>query len=1393
MSAMSRTTDDMSVLTKDTAGGKPKRNPLIEPTNEELKDILNNIEPFDEEAERLKQKILLRNDKERLKEAVKSMTPNDIFNLFDDDESGLLGFQEYRELLPALGIEIGDAKAFRYFNVCDSDGSGEIDIDEFKVALFACDPSSGNPVGFVPNKILTPLDAFETFDENGVGRLDEDEFYYAMEYLGLKLKDNIHEKYFVGLDYNRTDCIDYMEFREVFLDVCNVRRELEDRGVEIPSFTFRKKMVAILREILNEEEDKERRALAETRRYKEWIFSVKDKRRFFQRAKWRSYQELRCSLDTAGQVYVFGGGSHKQFSVEPLKTFKTGKFSFEHFERVVEIWKDRVHPEQLLQRMKLQHQAEQQDEKNAEKSMGAIAVKENRIDPYEEAQVSQFLGLNVSENTVSLWGRRIHHVGVSDNVIFALSDAGEVFSWGGNSYWWHEIQPDSIYQSKWRGDVTPRSQLLMGVTEKVIPPDYNSSDLLDGKSDDDKKAEYIKVVCKYFNVWEPPPNVATRMHYLEKELLPKVTHEEIKFGLECRGKQVGDIPKLELVEELYHDIVLEKKLLGERAHKAVKELETQVATLKKRRKFKLAEKVQENIEKMWEPLREVQAEKRAEERAEAAAAIHKKAMKIETDYIDYRKRIVEKREDAGAKYSARGQSLAIDIHGATPRAASIKTPRGYQAGVQISAGTAHAMLIHKNGDLYSWGVGGSGRLGLDVTEKGNPQADVQKPTLVQALKGRPAVRVSCGFNHTACIVAGGDLYMWGSAALGKCGLGDNEVLGRNECYCSVPTKVMVGTEDRRIKKVSCGKSHTAVISEGGQLYVFGCGDGGRLGLGDEVYNQVPFPKLVTGLTHENVTSVSCGNSTTIALTEIKWGMVGKPGHQIRQLVGGKAYIAGSGNVFGRQYSSFTYLKDMEGIPVKQVSAGYQHTALISADGELYCWGSNRNVCCGTSPHVKFIEHPTAVSCLFQRVRNLAIGCASSQSSIYQGRDAEFAFDGNIDGFGLKNCSSTQMDAQPYIEVDLGTFGLIDEIKIWNRTDSPPDTSKPPDTFSSRLFPCWVFIGQDPFDPAAGHMTLNNAKTDAIAKIRFTENQRVSSWKCPANCQGRYVRLQLESYTFLNIAQLEVLGNWGISAGVGRVSCVTTGRDVTCAVIRAKTDPHDFEKNYARAVFSDAENADILRQYESYGLEYDKFGRGETLGKCIMCHGTTLCEICILNKMYKEEIENIPSGIGGRRRRLVSMEDELINNNRPELVLNPVRRVERPTRWEVFKKKWFPKFNLFAAFTPKDHSVSPEFEHSTMLLDGFNGQEDLMHRHDDDSSVMSGNSQVNSILPTGGASGKPEGSSRKPSSPSRGGGSSVSGHSVKEPFPRSIGGKVTESKDVISKKKRRKKEKKSKTK
>jgi hypothetical protein len=110
-----------------------------------------------------------------------------------------------------------------------------------------------------------------------------------------------------------------------------------------------------------------------------------------------------------------------------------------------------------------------------------------------------------------------------------------------------------------------------------------------------------------------------------------------------------------------------------------------------------------------------------------------------------------------------------------------------------------------------------------------------RPTLVQALLQRPVVRVSCGYSHTGCIVAGGEVwvttfdqpvlrlekkilvtlmviqlhpfvynivqvYMWGSTTNGKCGLGP--VVNTQECYASVPTRIMVGPEDRRVKKYS---------------------------------------------------------------------------------------------------------------------------------------------------------------------------------------------------------------------------------------------------------------------------------------------------------------------------------------------------------------------------------------------------------------------------------------------------------------------------------------------------------------------------------------------------------------------------------------------------------------
>lgn len=84
----------------------------------------------------------LKNKKEGAREQLKLLPPEEVFAIFDSDDSGLISFDEFRGLLPYLNININDAKAFRFFRLCDDDQSGYIDIDEFKVMLYICDPVS---------------------------------------------------------------------------------------------------------------------------------------------------------------------------------------------------------------------------------------------------------------------------------------------------------------------------------------------------------------------------------------------------------------------------------------------------------------------------------------------------------------------------------------------------------------------------------------------------------------------------------------------------------------------------------------------------------------------------------------------------------------------------------------------------------------------------------------------------------------------------------------------------------------------------------------------------------------------------------------------------------------------------------------------------------------------------------------------------------------------------------------------------------------------------------------------------------------------------------------------------------------------------------------------------
>jgi alpha-tubulin suppressor-like RCC1 family protein len=113
---------------------------------------------------------------------------------------------------------------------------------------------------------------------------------------------------------------------------------------------------------------------------------------------------------------------------------------------------------------------------------------------------------------------------------------------------------------------------------------------------------------------------------------------------------------------------------------------------------------------------------------------------------------------------------------------------------------SHTAIITSSGALYTWGDKENGVAGHGETEGGHQYV----PKLLERLAGKRIVQLSaCGF-HTGCLTSDGELYTWGEGKFGRLGL-------NNERNAHSPRLVetMIGKKPRQ---VSCGGFHTAVVS-----------------------------------------------------------------------------------------------------------------------------------------------------------------------------------------------------------------------------------------------------------------------------------------------------------------------------------------------------------------------------------------------------------------------------------------------------------------------------------------------------------------------------------------------------------------------------------------------------
>ncbi|DAZ94808.1 TPA: hypothetical protein N0F65_002421 [Lagenidium giganteum] len=279
--------------------------------------------------------------------------------------------------------------------------------------------------------------------------------------------------------------------------------------------------------------------------------------------------------------------------------------------------------------------------------------------------------------------------------------------------------------------------------------------------------------------------------------------------------------------------------------------------------------------------------------------------------------------------------------------------------IEVACGRTdgHIAFLTKTGECFTWGRGEYGELGNGGDGGGSMVSDGRRPLQVMTLKSSPVAHVGVGNCHTAAVLADGRVFVWGGCWSGQLGLGMARRAGITDkrlqlCF---PSPTVVETLlPHKVARVSCGAVHTAVVTRNGQLYTFGCGDGGRLGLGNntDAYQ----PELVTALANDVVLDVSCSSwhSLCIARPRHKDHSKGQSSNEKDAGDGGYVYAFGNGLQgqlgLGKQKMAALPtripLLATRHVRCRAVAVSSHHSCALTTDGKLFTWGDNASGCLG---------------------------------------------------------------------------------------------------------------------------------------------------------------------------------------------------------------------------------------------------------------------------------------------------------------------------------------------------------------------------------------------------------------------------------------------------------------
>ena len=232
--------------------------------------------------------------------------------------------------------------------------------------------------------------------------------------------------------------------------------------------------------------------------------------------------------------------------------------------------------------------------------------------------------------------------------------------------------------------------------------------------------------------------------------------------------------------------------------------------------------------------------------------------------------------------------------------------------------------------LVVFGANDSHQLGLgeeDATE------DVLVPRPAGMIGATVVAAMAFGSSHAVMLNAYGVVYTIGANHNGQCGVSSPELL-------ITPVRLESLATSFTVTQIAAGGSHSAVVTQCGQLATFGANDMGQCGLGADAPLDVRKPRFVKTGSLAEVAQVACGDAHTLILD------LGARVHACGQ---GRFGALGLGDGVTQTQHAPCTLSALAAAPIRMLAAGERHSVALTFGGGVLAWGWARDGALGL-PH-----------------------------------------------------------------------------------------------------------------------------------------------------------------------------------------------------------------------------------------------------------------------------------------------------------------------------------------------------------------------------------------------------------------------------------------------------------